>query len=76
MPDSKNHCCEEWAKQSGYIEAFAGGGMLYPQEMRPSTQIEWSKGWQVNGCCGGGCYVLENLRFCPWCSKELPNVQP
>lgn len=21
----------------------------------------------VRGCCGGHCYVLTDIKFCPWC---------
>lgn len=27
--------------------------------------------WNVNGCCGGGCYVLSEIRFCPYCGRHL-----
>ena len=28
--------------------------------------------WNVPGCCGGGCYVLHAIRFCPFCGAALP----
>jgi len=27
--------------------------------------------WNVTGCCGGCCYVLIDIKFCPFCGKEL-----
>ncbi len=27
--------------------------------------------WAVNGCCSGGCYVVIEMKFCPYCGKEL-----
>jgi len=24
----------------------------------------------VNGCCGGGCYVLTRLVYCPYCGTK------
>lgn len=27
----------------------------------------------VYGCCGGGCYVLTNIIFCPFCGKKIIN---
>ena len=27
--------------------------------------------WVVNGCCGGGCYVITDMRFCPFCGSAL-----
>lgn len=73
MDDQPVACCEEFAKQS-QLQEFAGGGMMYPQEQHSRAQIEWANGWQVYGCCGGGCYVLTDLRFCPWCGAELPEM--
>lgn len=37
-------------------------------------QIELDKKtglWNVNGCCGGGCYVLQDLAYCPWCGANI-----
>lgn len=25
----------------------------------------------INGCCGGGCYVIMGIRFCPFCGERL-----
>jgi len=25
----------------------------------------------VHGCCGGGCFVLTEIRYCPWCGMAL-----
>jgi hypothetical protein len=27
--------------------------------------------WAINGCCGGGCYVVDHMRFCPYCGGAL-----
>lgn len=32
--------------------------------------------WCVNGCCGGGCYVLTDIRFCPYCGARLAAAGP
>lgn len=51
------YCCDAFASE---VEA---------------RQIEFTAlphaSWCVNGCCGGGCYVLQDLVFCPWCSAQL-----
>ena len=68
-------CCKEFAKQMLDEPSLVGGGGLYPISARPDTQGEYDekdKVWNVNGCCGGGCYVLQDLKFCPWCGKEVP----
>ena len=28
-------------------------------------------GYAINGCCGGGCYVIKGIKFCPFCGEEL-----
>lgn len=49
-------CCEKFAENTG--EECQG--------------IEFVAGvWSVNGCCGGGCFVLHDLKFCPFCGERL-----
>ena len=26
--------------------------------------------FDVNGCCGG-CYIIYDMEFCPWCGSKL-----
>jgi hypothetical protein len=68
-------CCERLAKEVSEHEAFAGGGFAYPPEMHPTGQIEQLDDgtWAVNGCCSGGCFVLTDMRYCPFCGTALPN---
>ena len=68
-------CCEEFAAEAIAHKAFVGGGVLYPEDIRSSGQVEQNSDgtWSVNGCCGGGCHVLSNLRYCPWCGTRTPN---
>jgi hypothetical protein len=67
-----NHCCEEFAKQAGCYQQPVGGGM-YGRSAVPVAQFEQSKDgtWNVNGCCGGGCYVVTGMKFCPYCGSKL-----
>ena len=64
-------CCDELAEN---VETYGGEPGLYPINMRPVGQIERDedKRWNVNGCCGGGCYVLHDIKFCPFCGTKLP----
>jgi hypothetical protein len=69
-----DYCCKEFAEQAGQIQAPAGAGGLYPASMRPNAQFEPSKlgeTWNINGCCGGGCFVVTEMRFCPYCGSAL-----
>ena len=68
-------CCEKFKKECGEVKARAGGGFMYPYGMRPNAQIEPhavdGETWNVKGCCGGGCNVLWDVRFCPFCGEKL-----
>jgi xanthine/CO dehydrogenase XdhC/CoxF family maturation factor len=33
--------------------------------------VHEDKQWNVPGCCGGGCNVLFDLKFCPFCGSRL-----
>lgn len=28
-------------------------------------------GYAINGCCGGGCYVIHQITHCPFCGEKL-----
>ena len=61
----KSFCCEAFAAEARILGSLVGGGFLYPRGMRPPSQIEQEEdgSWNVNGCCGGGCYVLSDIKF-------------
>lgn len=72
----KIFCCKQFKKQSK-LKALSGGGIGY-KGFTPESQIEYDKEkdvFHVKGCCGGGCFVLVNLIFCPWCGKKLSNKE-
>jgi len=50
-------CCKKFKKQ---IERYGGS----PFEVIGNDI-------SVNGCCGGGCYVITDLLYCPWCGKKF-----
>lgn len=69
-------CCKKMGKAVGAMQSLMAGGILYQPEVRPHAQIEFDEDdqrWNVNGCCGG-CNVLTNIEFCPYCGKSLPKV--
>lgn len=68
------HCCEKFAEEAGRVQAMAGGGFMYPPGMHPNAQFEPDddgETWNINGCCGGGCFVVTEMRFCPFCGAKL-----
>jgi hypothetical protein len=68
----KPACCERFKKEASRYQAPVAGGWLYPMTMRPEAQIVYEGGkWHVNGCCGGGCYVINEINFCPFCGEKL-----
>lgn len=48
-------------------EKLANNGFAISQ---PIERIE--DGYAINGCCGGGCYVISGIRYCPFCGDKLP----
>lgn len=30
-----------------------------------------NKSWSINGCCGGGCFIIYDFHFCPFCGLKL-----
>lgn len=71
-----DYCCAKFAHEAKHVGAFAGAGLAYAGLVTaPTGQIEQldDGSWAVNGCCGGGCFVLDDLRFCPWCGSALPS---
>lgn len=52
-------CCDALMES---LEAEEEAGGIVPTD----------DGWSVSGCCHGGCYVLTDLRFCPFCGTHLP----
>lgn len=74
MSEPVKFCCDKFAEQAGQLQAPAGGGFMYPHEMRPLAQFEPDRDgrtWNINGCCGGGCYVVSEMSFCPYCGARL-----
>ena len=67
-------CCDEFAKNAGALQATVGGGWIYPRNMRPLAQFEPDRDgqtWNINGCCGGSCWVVSEMRFCPYCGNSM-----
>jgi hypothetical protein len=70
----KKYCCTQFAEQAGKLQAPAGGVFAYPEYLRPSAQFEpdvMAGEWNINGCCGGGCFIVTQMKFCPYCGSKL-----
>ena len=76
MSDQK-FCCDEFAEMATE-EVVPGLGepgtmdhaattLHYPAQFKKLDDGTWV----VNGCCGGGCYVVVGMRFCPFCGSRL-----
>ena len=62
-------CCDKFGEK---VREYKGSGLGYP--VTPNAQFEWADdAWAVNGCCGGGCYVVIGMKYCPYCGTELDN---
>lgn len=68
LNQGKDLCCEEWARAVGEVLSY----QPYSAFRKPTAQImRNAEGtYDVAGCCGGGCNVLDGLRFCPWCGSK------
>ena len=67
-------CCDKFREQATDVQDMVGGGFLYPKEAQPDAQFTLSedgKSWLIQGCCGGGCCVVTEMLFCPYCGSKL-----
>lgn len=74
-------CCDRFAEESGRIQAMEGEVFVYPPGMTKIVQFEPDydgETWNINGCCGGNCFVVTEMRFCPFCGAKLehPSQSP
>jgi hypothetical protein len=68
------YCCDKFKHEA--TAPYEGKGIpMYPSTVIPKTQIQQVDDgtWAVNGCCWGGCFVLGNMKFCPFCGTKLPD---
>jgi hypothetical protein len=58
---SDKYCCAEFEEQTKETHYGDGGFHKYSGEDT----------WSIWGCCGGGCSVLGDTRFCPFCEASI-----
>lgn len=71
------YCCEKFAENAGSAQATVSGGGLYPPKLHPTAQFRADRNgetWDIYGCCGGGCFVVTEMRFCPFCGAKLERL--
>jgi hypothetical protein len=54
------YCCNSFARQADRRDNADGGFELLDDGT-----------WGINGCCGGGCYVVAEMKFCPFCGAGV-----
>jgi hypothetical protein len=62
---SKEYCCKRFAEHADR-EFNSNGGF---------EKREFSEMWNINGCCGGGCFVVRDVKFCPFCGTNLLDIE-
>lgn len=55
----RDFCCEEFARE-----------VQTPKHMKRMERNEEDGTWRVYGCCQN-CYVLDDIKFCPFCGSRL-----
>lgn len=56
----QEYCCQQFAEK---VEETSG-----------EFERDSEGGWNIGGCCGGGCYVVEKMEFCPFCGARLSDA--
>lgn len=69
MPE---YCCLKFQEKAENYNTPVAGGLLFP-DPNPVGQFERDQDgtWNINGCCGGGCFVVDSMKFCPFCGEEV-----
>lgn len=59
MTKDKTYCCEKFAAdvRESKFELITFDADSYTT-------------WVVAGCCGGGCYVISDMQYCPYCGTQ------
>jgi hypothetical protein len=55
--------CDAFEKHQREARADHGNGEFIKDEGKPY--------YSINGCCGGGCYVVTGVLYCPFCGTRL-----
>ena len=74
MSDSTNevtrYCCNEFEEKATQYEGK--GISMYPSgPPKAQFELDSDNSWGINGCCGGGCFVVTGMKYCPFCGAKL-----
>ncbi len=58
----KPYCCND----------FIG----YTHEKSAGFEYDSNGTWNVYGCCHGGCYVITDVKYCPFCGAYIGDGEP
>lgn len=64
-------CCSNFAKQAGEIASRSPAALAYGEPSKAQFQHLPEGDWAIEGCCGGNCYVVVGIKFCPYCATAL-----
>jgi len=68
------YCCTKFSEKATQLDPPAGGGFASIPSLIPNAQFEPDeddKTWNINGCCGGQCFVVTEMAYCPYCGSSL-----
>jgi len=60
-------------QEKGGVMCMCDGWQVWVEEAERTEgpEVDSNGTWAINGCCGGGCYVLAGMTHCPFCGSEL-----
>jgi hypothetical protein len=55
-------CCAHFREHQAQAKEDHGDGLF--EQLSDGS-------WAIYGCCGGGCYVVQDMHHCPFCGIRL-----
>lgn len=44
---------------------------LESEKVTQEAILEEDATYSIPGCCGGGCYIIAGIMFCPFCGERI-----
>ena len=67
----RKYCCKAFAKQATHYQDSYRTLITGKTPISQFEPDDDGKTWNINGCCGGGCFVVIGMAFCPFCGHNL-----